>query len=122
MSDNLRRYHAIHTALTQAYPAPPTGNLARHLNTLAALISGIVGSKSTQLPTIAAKVPNGTKPESRVKRFARWFDNNHVLEEVYFFPMRPSCSVILTILETMGEAHGGSWPRILRFESSMMGK
>jgi hypothetical protein len=53
---------------------------------LAALISGIVGSKSTQLPTIAAKVPNGTKPESRVKRFARWFDNDHILEEVYFLP------------------------------------
>jgi hypothetical protein len=86
MSDNLRRYHAIRNALVQAYPAPPTGNLARHLSTLAALISGIVGSKSTQLPTIAAKVPNGTKPESRVKRFARWFDNDHILEEVYFLP------------------------------------
>jgi hypothetical protein len=41
------------------------------LATLAALISGIVASKSTQLPKVAAKVPNGTKPESRVKRFAR---------------------------------------------------
>src|SRR2546428_2261114 len=61
MSNNLRRYHAIRNALTQAYPAQPAGNLARHLNTLAALISGIVGSKSTQLPHIAAKVPNGTK-------------------------------------------------------------
>jgi hypothetical protein len=56
------------------------------LSTLAALISGIVGSKSTQLPHIAAKVPNGTKPESRVKRFARWLDNAHVLEEVYLLP------------------------------------
>src|SRR6266403_4043325 len=86
MSDNLRRYHAIRNALTQAYPAQPTGNLARHLNTLAALISGIVGSKSTQLPHIATKVPDGTKPESRVKRFARWCDNAHILEEVYFLP------------------------------------
>ena len=86
MSDNLRRYHAIRHALVHAYPAPPTGNLARHRNTLAALISGIVGSKSTQLPHIAAKVPNGTKPESRVKRFARWLDNAHILEEVYFLP------------------------------------
>src|SRR5215467_1375881 len=86
MSDNLRRYHAIRSALTHAYPTQPTGNLARHLNTLAALISGIVGSKSTQLPHIAAKVPNGTKPESRVKRFARWCDNAHILEEVYFLP------------------------------------
>jgi hypothetical protein len=70
MSDNLRRYRAIHNALKQAYPAEPKGNVARHLHTLAALISGIVGSKSTQLPTIATKVPDGIKPESRVKRFA----------------------------------------------------
>jgi hypothetical protein len=84
--DHLRRSHAIRNALTQAYPTPPTGNRARHLNTLAALISGIVGSKSTQLPHIAAKVPTGTKPESRVKRFARWFDNDYILEEVYFLP------------------------------------
>jgi hypothetical protein len=54
--------------------------------TLAALISGIVGSKSTQLPHVAAHVPNGTKPESRVKRFARWVDNVHILEELYFLP------------------------------------
>ena len=47
MSDNLRRYRAICHALTQAYPTPPTGHFARHVQTLAALISGIVGSKST---------------------------------------------------------------------------
>src|SRR2546428_325342 len=86
MSDNLRRYRAIRNALTQAYPAQPKGNVARHLHTLAALISGIAGRKSTQLPTIAAKVPNGTKPESRVNRFTRWVDNAHILEEVYFLP------------------------------------
>jgi hypothetical protein len=56
------------------------------LSTLAALISGIVGGKSTQLPHIATKVPDGTKPESRVKRFTRWLDNDRILEEVYFLP------------------------------------
>ena len=86
MSDNLRRYRAIRAALLQGYPAQPTGTMARPLTTLAALISGIVGSKSTQLPHIATKVPEGTKPESRVKRFARWCDNAHILEEVYFLP------------------------------------
>lgn len=84
MSDNLHRYRAIRNALKHAYPAQPQGNLARHLNTLAALISGIVGSTSTPLPHIAAKVPNGTQPESRLKRFARGFDNDHILEEGYF--------------------------------------
>ena len=45
MSDNLRRYRAIRDALTQCYPGQPSGTVARHLITLAALISGIVGSK-----------------------------------------------------------------------------
>jgi hypothetical protein len=56
------------------------------LTTLAALISGIVASKSTQLPQVAAKGPNGTKPESRVKRLARGLDNKRIVEEGYFFP------------------------------------
>src|SRR2546421_3891199 len=86
MSDNLRRYRAICHALTQAYPTPPTGHFARHVQTLAALISGIVGGKSTQLPHIATKVSDGRKPESRVKRFARWLDNERILEEMYFLP------------------------------------
>src|SRR5678815_1240984 len=29
---------------------------------------------------------HGTKPESRVKRFARGIDNDYILEEVYFLP------------------------------------
>jgi hypothetical protein len=56
------------------------------LATLAAFISGIVASKSTQLPKVASHVPDGTKPESRVKRFARWVDTDTITEEVYFFP------------------------------------
>ena len=86
MSDNLRRYRAIREALTQCYPGQLSSTVVRHVITLAALISGIVGSKSTQLPHVAAHVPNGTKPESRVKRFARWVDNVHILEELYFLP------------------------------------
>jgi Transposase DDE domain len=107
MSDNLRRYRAIRNALTQAYPTSPTGNFARHLQTLAALISGIVGSKSTQLPTLATKVPDGTKPESRVKRFTRWIDNERILEEMYFLPY---AEILLThlALETLVLVMDGS--------------
>jgi hypothetical protein len=86
MSDNLRRYRAIRDALTQGYPGQPTSTVARHLTTLAAMISGIVGSKSTQLPHIATKVPDGTQSESRVKRFARWVRNDKITAEVYFVP------------------------------------
>ena len=86
MSDNLRRYRAIHQALKQGYPGEPSGRLAQHLTTLAAFISGIVGSKSSQLPSIATKVPERAKPDSRVKRLSRWLDNDAILEEVYFLP------------------------------------
>ena len=86
MSDNLRRYRAIRHALIQGYPGAPPGHVARHLTTLAALLSGIVGRKSTQLPQIAPKVPDGTKPESRVKRFTRWRDNDRIVAEVYCLP------------------------------------
>src|SRR5258705_12679 len=86
MSDNLRRYRAIRDALRPWYPGQPTGTVARHLTTLAALISGIVGSKSPQLPSVATKIPDGTRPESRVKRLTRWLDNERILEEVYFLP------------------------------------
>ena len=86
MSDNLRQYRAIRAALIQGYPGEPPGRLVRHLTTLAAFISGIVASTSTQLPHSATQVPDGQKPESRVKRFARWLDNERILEEMYFLP------------------------------------
>jgi hypothetical protein len=107
MSDNLRRYRAIRDALRQWYPGPPTGTVARHLTTLAALISGIVGSKSTQLPSIATKIPDGTQPESRVKRLSRWLDNARILEEVYFVPY---VDILLTqwALETLVVVMDGS--------------
>src|SRR2546426_5607909 len=107
MSDNLRRYRAICHALTQAYPTPPTGHFARHVQTLAALISGIVGGKSTQLPHIATKVPDGSKPESRVKRFARWLDNARILEEMSFLPYAESLLTHLA-LETLVLVMDGS--------------
>ena len=86
MSDNLRRYCAIHSALLQLYPSEPTGNLARHLKTLAALVCGIVGSKKAHLPAIANKVADGSKRESRAKRFARFLQNPKVTPEAFFVP------------------------------------
>jgi hypothetical protein len=56
------------------------------LNTLAGLISGIVGSKRTNLPLIASHVPDGTLPDSRTKRFSRWINNPDVDAAVYFLP------------------------------------
>ena len=71
MSDNPPQYRAIREALRQCYLGEPKGHVVRYLTTLTALISGIVANWSTQLPTIAIHVPDGTKPECRVKHFAR---------------------------------------------------
>ena len=57
LGDNKTRYREIRNSLEKFYPTQPKGNFSRNLNTLAAMISGIVGSKSTQLPKIATKVP-----------------------------------------------------------------
>ena len=86
MSDNLRRYRAILDTLRQLSPSPMTKQQARHLRTLAALISGIVGSRQTHLPAIASKVPDRTQRESRVKRFQRWLANKHVSPDLSFLP------------------------------------
>jgi hypothetical protein len=86
MSDNLKRYRAIKDALKQLYPQEPQGQQARHLQTLAALISGIVGSQRVNLPAMARKVPDGARRESRVKRFSRWLKNDRIEGGVYFMP------------------------------------
>ena len=46
MSDSRRVYRAIKQAVKQLYPQEPQGNLARHLDTLAFMVSGIVSSQS----------------------------------------------------------------------------
>ncbi len=96
MSYHLRRYRAIKQALKQLFPQEPKGNLARHLNTLAGLISGIVGSQRTNLPQIASKVPDGTESQSRVKRFSRWVNNEHIDTEIYFLPFAEALLVSLS--------------------------
>jgi len=84
--DNFRRYQAVRSALRQFYPGEPTGNLARHLNTMAWMISGIVGGKRVNYPEIAKKAPDGTKPASREKRYYRWVISQGVDYETYFVP------------------------------------
>ncbi len=86
MSDNLKRYCAIQSHLKQLFPTEPTGNQARHLSTLAALISGIIGSKNCQLPAIAKKIPDRRKHESRSKRFIRFLQNKTVAPDTFFLP------------------------------------
>ena len=109
MSDNLRRYRAIRDALLQGYPGQSTGMVPRHLTTLAALISGIVGSQSAQLPKVATHVPDGAKPESRVKRFARWVDNAYITAERYCVPYAEVLLAQLAFQTLVLVIDGGGW-------------
>jgi hypothetical protein len=86
MSDNLRRYRAIHQEIRQWYPATLSKSQARHLTTLTMLISGIVGCQHTHLDKVAAHVPSGAKHASRTKRFARFLANDRVTAQIYFLP------------------------------------
>ena len=86
MSDNVRRLRTIRKALKDLYPGEPKGNFARQLNTLAAMISGIIGSKSAHLPAMSEKTPDGTKKASREKKFYRWLKNERIEAEIYFLP------------------------------------
>ena len=111
MSDSLKRYRAIRDALLQLYPSTLTARQARHTITLAALISGIVGSRQTQLPAIASKLPDRTKRESRVKRFQRWVTNANVTPECYFLPFAQA------LIQSL--AHG---PLVLVIDGSTVGR
>jgi len=86
MSDNHQRYRSIRISLSQMYAAEPKGMDAKQLNVLASLISGIVGSHSTNYPKIANKVPDRTKLESRVKRYSRYINEADPKQEVYLMP------------------------------------
>jgi hypothetical protein len=66
----------------------------------------MVGRKSSPRPHMATPVPAGTPPERRVKRFPRWLDNDHLLEEGSF---RPSAEVWRRhlALQTVGRVRDG---------------
>jgi hypothetical protein len=83
MSDNHRRYRAIREALTQCYPGELSGRMAQHLTVLAAFISGIVASKSSQLSSMATKIADRAKPESRVKQSRDRLLNENIRVEGY---------------------------------------
>jgi len=68
------------------YLKEPRGYTAKQVNVLAALISGIVGSRRTNYPQIASKVPDATQVESRVKRFSRFINEVEEEQTIHLIP------------------------------------
>jgi hypothetical protein len=111
MSDNLRRYCDILAALRKLCRQEPKGNHARHLTTLALLISGIVGSKKCQLTAVATKTAHLSLRESRIKRLTRWLSNERITPEVYFLPY------VRALLDSLPEG-----PLVLVMDGSVVGR
>jgi hypothetical protein len=85
VSDNLRRHRAIKQQLLQLHPQAQ-GRELQYLTILAMLISGIVGSRHSALPNIAAKVPDETKRESRITRMRRLLKNDSFKQKEVYAP------------------------------------
>lgn len=86
MADNHQGYHRINQTFRQLYPQPLTSRQARHLNTLAGMVSGIVRSGKSHFKAMAKKVPDGSKTESRSKRFVRYMQNEQEDAQTYYMP------------------------------------
>ena len=110
MSDNHRRYCAIHKALMRLTPHVK-GHRARHLVTLAAFICGIVGSKSTQLPAVADKTPGRAKRQSQITTWERWLNNKVITVEDYYLPY------LTELLASLPEG-----PLVLVIDGSVVGR
>ena len=112
MSDNVRRFQAVRTALRKYYPQTDSKRHARHLTTLAGMVAGLVAAGSSHLPKMAQKAPDKTKLESRVKRFSRFIQNEAVTYEAFFMPCARDVVVSLSINQ----------PLLVVFDGSALGR
>jgi hypothetical protein len=88
MSDTYRRYRAIKQAIMQFHQPRPQGHREKHLNTLCALICGLVGGKHAHLSIIADHAPStGAKQESLIERFRRFLKNDRQTIDGWFLPV-----------------------------------
>ena len=88
MSDTYRRHRAIKQGIMQFFHPRPTGHRERHLNTLIAMICGLVGAQRAYLSVIADHAPSGrADQESVVARFRRWLKHDAQTVDGWFLPV-----------------------------------
>jgi hypothetical protein len=102
MSSTHQRYRAIQTSLMQTF-GHPTGQKARHIQTLTALICGIVGSTHSQIPKIADHAPNHqAKLSSVIQRMMRWYQHDAITVDTFFLPFVEPLLVALAAARLLG--------------------
>jgi DDE family transposase len=112
MSDTYRRYRAIKQAMMQFYQPRPQGHREKHLNTLCALICGLVGGKHAHLSSIADHAPsNGAKQESLIERFRRFLKNERQTSDAWMLPVAEQLLLRLA-----------SQPLVLVMDGSVVGR
>ncbi len=88
MSDTYRRYRAIKQGLMHFFQPRPTGHRERHLNTLIAMICGLVGGQRAHFSTIADHAPSGDADQASViTRFGRWLKHDANTLDGWFLPV-----------------------------------
>lgn len=107
MTDGKIIYRKVNEFLQCLYPGQLKGNLHRNMNTLSAMMTGIILGKETQLPQIALNMPEDIKLPSTEKRFKRFLINEKVTAQTYFLPFIRSVLARLE-LEEMVLAIDGS--------------
>ncbi|MCZ7671496.1 MAG: hypothetical protein M5U34_32355 [Chloroflexi bacterium] len=114
MGDNHHVYRRIRNSLRQIYPKQLTGQQARHMNTLAGMVSGIVRSGKSHLRAMAKKAPDQSKVESRIKRFSRYLQNEGIDAQTYFMPFLEALLIGLSKCGPLVLAHGRErrWPEL----------
>ena len=75
MSECAATYRKVKEFVKCLYPSELRGNHFRNMNTLAAMVTGIIIGRETQLPQIATHVPESIKLPSTEKRFKRLIIN-----------------------------------------------
>lgn len=95
MSDSVRCFSMIFSSLKSLFPSAPSGNLLRHLRSMAFLINGIIRSNRCNLPDIAAKCADFRKPASREKCFYRLLKNPNFTYDTFYLPFAKAllCSI-----------------------------
>jgi hypothetical protein len=98
MSDTSRRYRAIKQGLMQCYQPRPTGHREQHLNTLAALICGLVGGRCAHLSAIADHAPaHGAAQERLITRFRRFLQHEAQTLDAWFSPVAAALLAALAV-------------------------
>lgn len=84
---SFQTYRTIKRTLAHALHTRRDSHDERHLNTLALLICGIVGTRHVQFAQIADHVPlRGRKNESVITRFRRWVKHEALTPEALWLP------------------------------------